>query len=122
MIEKTLIGITVIVVVIGILIFRPVPIVTEDKALVVNGTVTGIYEGGIKDVIFKLQEDSRLFYINRGLENGLNLDSLRKNLIGEQVVIKYPSYWTPLDWDEEIRHLSKLEHKGEVIFNELAAN
>ena len=104
---------------IAVLIFRPVPIVTEDKAIVVKGNVSGIYESGIKDVSFKLKDNPTIYYINRGLENGLHLDSLKAQLIGEEVTIKYPSYWTPLDWDNRIRHLSKLEWNGEVIFNEL---
>ena len=55
----------------------------------------------------------------RGLEAGLVLDDLKAKLIGHEVVIKYPKYWTPLDWNNSIRHLSKLEFKDEVIFDEL---
>lgn len=117
--KKIFIGFALLFFLIAVLIFRPVPIVTEDKAIVVKGNVSGIYESGIKDVSFKLKDNPTIYYINRGLENGLHLDSLKAQLIGEEVTIKYPSYWTPLDWDNRIRHLSKLEWNGEVIFNEL---
>ena len=97
---------------------RPVPITSEDKCLVVEGTVKHIYEGGIHDVVFVLEEKGTRYYINRGLEQGLTLDKLRDDLVGENVTIKYPKYWTPLDPKESIRHLSKLEWGQEVIFDE----
>ena len=100
------------------LIFTPVPIVCEDNAIVETGTVKSIYEGGEKDVVIVLDETSRRFYVNRGLENGLDLKTLQSQLMGHKVVLKYPNYWTPLDWNNTIKHLSKIEFEGEVIFNE----
>jgi hypothetical protein len=105
--------------IIGIAIFRPVPIVAESKAIVQTGVVDHIYEGGENDVVIRLQGHQRRYYINRGLENGLEIQNLRDRLIGNEVVIKYPKYWTPLDWNNTIRHMSKLEFEGEVLFNEL---
>ena len=102
-----------------LLILRPVPIVAESEALTMKGVVTYIYEGGIKDVVFRIKDTETIYYINRGLENGLDLAELKEKLIGKEVTIKYPKYWTPLDWDNNIKHLSKLEFEGEVIFNEL---
>lgn len=101
------------------LIFRPVPIVSEDKAVVEKGVVSDIYGNKGYDVIFLFENTKRKFYINRGLENGLELNDLKDSLIGHEIVVKYPRYWTPLDWDNEIRHLSKVEFNGKVIFNEL---
>lgn len=105
--------------VVAVLIFTPVPIVRESKALVEIGRVTEIYANPGNDVIFKLEGTSRRFYINRGLENGLDLQYLKQRLVGKTIVVKYPKYWTPLDWDNTVRHISKLEFEGEVLFNEL---
>ena len=102
-----------------VLILRPVPIVKEDKALEVRGLVKTIYEGGVHDVVFLLEDDQTRYYINRGLEMGLDLESLQKELVGQEVLIKYPKYWTPLDWNDEIKHLSKLVYRDSVYFNEL---
>ena len=60
----------------------------------------------------------RQFYINRGLENGLDLDILKEKLVENSIVVKYPKYWTPLDWNNSNRHLSKVEFGDKVIFNE----
>tara|TARA_B100000965_G_C19081356_1_gene536458 strand:- start:43 stop:405 length:363 start_codon:yes stop_codon:yes gene_type:complete len=103
----------------AILIFRPVPIVAEEEAIVVEGEVSAIYESGVKDISILLKNNSTLFYLNRGLELGLDIQELREKLLHQKVTIKYPEYWTPLDWNNRIRHLSKLEWKEGVIFNEL---
>lgn len=102
-----------------VLCLRPVPIVAEEDSLMVSGTVASIGIGGVQDVVIKLKEDKTVYYINRGYENGLDQQSLRDELIGQQVTLKYPDYWTPLDMDNSIRHISKLEHGEKVLFNEL---
>ena len=50
---------------------------------------------------------------------GLEISELQRKLIGDEIVIKYPKYWTPLDWNNKIRHISKVEFDDEVLFNEL---
>ena len=119
MTKKIILLIGFIFFVIAVLILRPVPIVSEDKAIIETGVVKLIFEGGVNDVVFKLEDNNKRYYINRGLESGLTIKGLREKLIGEEVVFKYPRYWTPLDWNNEIRHLSKVEFNNEVIFNEL---
>lgn len=101
----------------GVLILRPVPIPDEKDCLVVTGTVIGITEGGVNDVIFTLAGQDKTFYINRGLERGLDLDKLRTELMRKEITIKYPEYWTPLG--NSSKHISKLETLGLTIFSEL---
>ena len=106
--------------IVAILIFRPVPIVTEDKAISITGIVSEIYSNKGNDIIFIVENTEQKFYINRGLENNLELEDLKNKLIGQAVTMKYPKYWTPLDWNNSIRHISKLEFRDQVLFNELA--
>ena len=103
----------------AVFLFRPVPIVQEMEANVISGVVNGIYRGGIKDIVFTIEGDERHFYINRGEDLGLSINELREKLIGNNITIKYPEYWTPLDWNGSTRHLSKLVYQHQVIFNEL---
>ncbi|MEL6942244.1 MAG: hypothetical protein AAFO82_06210 [Bacteroidota bacterium] len=113
-------GLGIIFFVFVALVFRPVPMnLTESECEFVEGTVSHIWEGGVKDVVFNLEETNRKFYINRGLENGLELEALRQQLIGKKVQIYYPDYWTPLVPKDGIKHLSKLVHEEEVIYSEL---
>ena len=118
----TLVTFILIVSIIAVLIFRPVPIVSESKAISEIGIVKEIYSNKGNDVIFIMLNTDRKFYINRGLENGLELNNLKEKLIGNSIVMKYPKYWTPLDWNNSIRHISKVEFKNEIIFNELKAD
>ena len=118
----TLVSLILIVSIIAVLIFRPVPIVSESKAISEIGIVKEIYSNKGNDVIFIMLNTDRKFYINRGLENGLELNNLKEKLIGNSIVMKYPKYWTPLDWNNSIRHISKVEFKNEIIFNELKAD
>ena len=119
MLKKIAIGISILFFIIGLLIFRPVPIVAEDRALVVEGSVVAIRAGGTHDIVIKLKDDLTRYYINRGEELGLNILELQTTLMGQPVVLKYPKYWTPLDWNDRVKHISKLEQNGRVLFNEL---
>jgi hypothetical protein len=102
------------------MIFRPVKIPKDAKdCLVAQGKVLKIWEGGVKDVTFRLEGDNTTYYINRGLEYDLVLKDLQKELIGEYVTIRYPKHWTLLDPTNKIKHLCILEHKGIEIFNEI---
>ena len=118
----TLVSFILIVSIIAVLIFRPVPIVSESKAISEIGILKEIYTNKGNDVIFIMLNTERKFYINRGLEYGLELNNLKEKLIGNPIVMKYPKYWTPLDWNNSIRHLSKVEFKNEIIFNELKSD
>ncbi len=99
---------------------RPVNIPNDAKdCLVAEGKVIKIFEGGTKDVAFRLEGDKTLYYINRGLEQGLNLEELQNELIGNNVIIRYPKHWTLLDPNNTIKHLSILEYNGKEIYNEI---
>ncbi|OOG73109.1 hypothetical protein [Algoriphagus sp. A40] len=103
----------------GVLAFRPVPIPEEKDCLILKGTVSEIYEAGTKDVVVKLNGLDTEFYVNRGLERGLDLEKMRAELTNKEVRIKYPDYWTPLNPTNSMRHVSKIESDGKVIFTEL---
>ena len=120
-IKITLVSFILIILIIAVLIFRPVPIVSESNAISEIGIVREIYSNKGNDIIFVMENTDRRFYINRGLENGLELNNLKEKLIGNSIVVKYPKYWTPLDWNDKIKHISKVEFNNEILFNELKA-
>jgi len=99
---------------------RPVTVPKDAKdCLVAKGKVIRVYEGGVKDVVFKLEGDKTTYYINRGLEQGLDLEELQQELVGNIVTIRYPIHWTILNPNNTSKHLSVLEYKGKEIFNEI---
>src|SRR5688572_27572289 len=75
----------VIVVSTGVLVFRPVPIPDEEDCLLTKGLVSQIYESGDKDISFRLHGREKIFYINRGLEQGLNLSKLKADLLNNEI-------------------------------------
>lgn len=101
-----------------VLVLRPVPQTTENNAIMIKGTVQKIFEGGDMDIVFSLRENAQIYYINRGLEQGLNIHNLRNRLLGQKVSITYPNYWTPLDWNSRIHHLSRIQLGEEIIYDE----
>ena len=104
---------------VAILALRPVPIPEEKDCLSVTGTVTEVSEGGVKDVVIRLSGRKEYYYVNRGLERGLNLKALKEQLTGQEIVMKYPDYWTPLDPVRSSIHISKIEHRGRTLFTEM---
>jgi len=102
-------------------VFKPVPIVSEEEALVETGIIEDIIETGKKDITFVLQDNSKKYYINRGLEKGLEIALLREELIGTEVVFKYPEYKNILTLINKNRpiHISKVQFGDQIIFNEL---
>ena len=116
--KKSILLLTGVVAVIALcaMIFRPVPLLPEDELQVAEGKIERIFEGGTKDIVFKLRDSDKTYYINRGIEQGYSITDLRANLIGREVTIKYPEYWSLLSGGS--RHLSKLEYRGEVVFSE----
>ena len=100
----------------GAIMILKVPIKPESELLTQSGIVSYIYEGGVKDVCFRLEGDQNVYYINRGLENGLHLQELQETLLGKEVTIKYPEHW--LMEKAKTIHLSILRSDGETIYNE----
>lgn len=105
---------------IGLIFLGMVPIPDSiDECHRVEGIVDEIWEAGEKDIVFRLYDHEKVYYINRGLEQGLTLEDLRKKLLQRKVIIYHPKYWAPLDPNGYSKHLSKLMLKDEVIYNEI---
>ena len=102
-----------------ILALRPIYNLENDDCLPVSGTVQWIGSGGPADIVFKLHNDERVFYINRGEESGLSIKDLRASLTDRKIELLYADHWTPLDPRSQHRHVSKLVFEGEVLYNEL---
>ncbi len=101
-----------------ILILRPVPQPTPENTSCCKGLVEKVFESGTRDITIKLRGDKKTYYINRGLERGLNLDTLQK-LLNRTVEIRYIRHWTPLDYDQSGRPVAQLTHEDLVLFSSM---
>ncbi|MEO5778025.1 MAG: hypothetical protein ABIQ27_14075 [Flavobacterium sp.] len=69
---------------------------SEEKNIKVSGVVKSVSEGGVKDLVFELENEKTTYYINRGLENGFDLKKAKADYIGKNAIINYAKKWTVL--------------------------
>ena len=86
---------------------------TPENTTKIDFTVTKITEGGVKDIVFH-DSGSDYYYINRGLENGLNLDSLNAKVLNKTVTL----HLAKLIGGTTSEHISQLALGDEIIYTE----
>ena len=99
------------------LAFVPVAPATLENTVEISGKVQAIKEGGPQDVVIKLSDDPHHYYINRGLEQGLELKDLQKRLEGEEITLRYVKHWSLLNPSGRVRPVAYLSHEGREIFD-----
>ena len=75
-------------------------------------TIINIREGSTNDIVFSDMHGDH-YYINRGLEMGLNLDSLNAKVLNKSVTLHLPKLMGGLITSE---HIAQLVVGEEVIF------
>lgn len=100
------------------LAFRPIFNVGAEDCVAVKGLAVKIYEGGVKDINFKLLNDNNHYYINRGLEQGFVLDSIQEAWTGKALTIHYVKHWSILNPKNRVRHVARLEIDEQVLYSE----
>ena len=95
-----------------LIVVGPVDI-SKDNCVLVKGTAVRIFEGPSYDIVFKLKEYDRVFYINRGIEQGLSVKGLQNDLLGQQVELWYAKSW-PFDGG----HMTQLQRRGKILYSE----
>lgn len=101
------------------LAFVPVTPPALENTVKVSGKVKAIKEGGTHDIIIKFSNDPHHYYINRGLERGLQLEDLQKKLEGEEVSVRYVRHWSLLNPSGRVRPVAHLTIEETEIFDAL---
>lgn len=114
---KKLYAATVTLSLLCILMLRPVPLPTKDNTYTDIVIINHIYEGSSSDIIFELNGIKKKPYINRGIELGLDINHLRKHLIGKPILMTFIKHWTPLSSNRSIARIAL--SSGDIIFNRL---
>ena len=84
-----------------------------DECIVVEVKVTKITEGGVKDIVFH-DDGTDFYYINRGLEQCLNLDSLKRKVLNKTVTLHLAKVLGGITSE----HISQMALGDEIIFTE----
>ena len=76
-------------------------------------TIVKITEGSSYDIVFH-DDGTDYFYINRGLEHGLNLDSLRAKVLNKTVTLHLAKVLGGITSE----HISQLAIGDEILYTE----
>ena len=98
------------------LIFRPLPSPSPDNTLRSYGTIEVVLETGSNDVVFKLKDDDRFYFIEKDLEKGLPFSELQRELSGKSVEIYYVKHWTPVD-PLRVKHITKVDLNKMTLYS-----
>ena len=92
---------------------------SKENSIEVSGIVKSVYEGGVKDVVFQLENYKTVYYINRGFENGFELAKAKKDFEGKKITLFYSKSWTPLaPFGTTCKHITHLSLNDSVVFSE----
>lgn len=86
---------------------------SKDNSVEISGLVDNLYEDGVKDLVFKLKEDDNIYYINRALENGFNLEETQKELLGKEITLWYAKHRSGPGG-----HMMQLKHQDSIYYSE----
>ena len=84
-----------------------------------EGIVTYVFDNGNYDIGLSIEGDNRLYYINRGLEHGLDINSLKRHFLNKRLKVYYADVFTILDPRGRMRHVNQLRLGDSLIYTEL---
>lgn len=108
-----------IVVVVVFLGLRPAAI-TRQNSERISGVVNAVSKGGLKDIVITLAGIRGIHYISRGIERGINADSLSAKLLNKKVTVYYakPGFFSRLSPVTDTRRITELRIGERVVFSE----
>lgn len=101
-------------------VFRPTP-VSRENSIVFKSLIYRVTEGSEKNVVFKLKDGEGVYYIRHGLEKGLSLETLQKELVNKEVTILYlkPGFVAGFSPVASTKYITELKLGDKVIYSEL---
>jgi len=87
-----------------------------EECVIETVKITKITEGPSYDIVFH-DDGSDFYYINRGLENGLNLDSLNAKVLNKTVTLHLAKVLGGITSE----HISQMTLGDEIIYTEFSS-
>jgi hypothetical protein len=120
-VKRFIIILSTFILIATVAILRPVPIPDDlSECLEETITISNIVHAENQDITIFQANGSRMFYINHGMDYGLDSLINEERLRGAQLKVLYPRYWTPLDWNNNHKHATSIIHGSDTLFNEIA--
>lgn len=98
------------------LAFRPLPSSSPENTLVFIGTIEQVMQTRTNNVVFKLKDDDRFYYMEEHLGKGHSLPELQEELSGKSVEIHYIKHWTPVD-PLRVMHVTKVDLNKMTLYS-----
>lgn len=100
--------------------FRTVPQATLDlrNTYKASGTIEKVFEAGSNDVVFKLKDDERMYYLDLGRDPETSLVDLKQEFTGKPVEIYYEKQWTSPPERRGFHHIARVNLHRTVLFSE----
>lgn len=91
----------------------------KENCIKVTGIVKSVSKGGTEDLVFKLENDSVSYYINRGFQSGFEINAAKKDFEGKRISLYYAKNWTILaPFGSLSKHISNVSIMDSVIYSE----
>ena len=89
----------------------------SSKKVVFTGVVEDVFIGGVNDVVIRLNKDPKRYFMNRGLEEGLTISQIRKDLINQVVVIESkPEGFNLFDIYDNLKEIDVITLNDNVLY------
>ena len=98
------------------IVFRPIPSPSPENTVRTLGVIEQVLETRQKNVVFKLKDDDRFYYIKKDLEKDLPFHELQKKLAGKSVEIYYVNHWTLVD-PLRVKHVTKVDLNEMTVYS-----
>lgn len=116
--KKILLFIALVLLTFLIIGLKPID-TSKENSIEVVGIIKSVSEGGAKDLVFELENNKITYYINRGLENGFELDKSKSEFVGKKVTLNYAKSWTPLaPFGTTCKHITQISIDNKEVYSE----
>jgi hypothetical protein len=98
--------------------FRTVPQATLDlrNTSKAYGTIEKVLESGNNNVVIKLKNDNRMYYLELDRENKALLADLKQDFMGQPVEIYYEKQWSSPPQRPGFHHIERVNLTRNVFF------
>lgn len=91
---------------------------SESKSIMIDGTFGSFHlNEQNKDIQITLLNDDGRYYINRGMELGVNASSL-ESIKNKNVSVWYAKHWSLLNYNKKYRHVTQIQIDDKIVFSE----
>lgn len=116
--KKILLFIVLVLLTFLIIGLKPID-TSKENSIEITGIIKSVSEGGTKDLVFELENEETTYYINRGLENGFQLNKSKSEFVGKKVTLNYAKSWTPLaPFGTTCKHITQISIDNKEVYSE----